>query len=73
MEVADATLRAGLNRQTAGEVMRRLIPLLDGQAVEAPNNINECYDLVYHRPKPDYQAIYESVKEEFSQGGLNFG
>jgi methylamine---corrinoid protein Co-methyltransferase len=73
MEVADAVLRTGLHRQTAGDMLRRLIPLLDGKPVEPPHLITECYDLVYHQPKPAYQAIYQSVKEEFAQAGLNFG
>jgi hypothetical protein len=73
MEVAEAVLRSGLDRRSAGEVMRRLIPLVDGQPAEPPQLVTECYDLVYHKPKPPYQAIYQSVKEEFSRAGLDFG
>ncbi len=72
MEVAEATLRTGLTSRTAGDVLRRLIPLVNGKPAEAPVPVVECYDLVHHRPRPAYQAIYERVKEQFAASGLDF-
>jgi hypothetical protein len=73
MEVAEATIRTGLKRASASEVMLRLMPQLDGRPVEPPQKVTECYDLVYHRPQPTYQEIYLRVKEQYAKAGLNFG
>jgi hypothetical protein len=73
MEVAEATIRSGLTRKTAGAVMRPLMADLEGRPVEPPIKVTECYDLVHHRPSPEYQDIYLRVKEQFAQAGLDFG
>ncbi len=73
MEIAEATIRTGLTRATAAQVMRPLMADLDRKAVEPPLPVTECYDLVRHRPSPAYQEIYGRVKEQFSRAGLNFG
>jgi len=73
VEVADATLRAGLSRDEAGEVCRALNQKLKGREPEPGHTIQECYDLVRHRPLPEYEKIYLQLKEELSTLGLDFG
>lgn len=72
-EVAQASIRSGLDRQTAPSVLEALTERLQGREVEPDRPITECYDLVHHRPKPAYEQIYLKVKGELAGLGLNFG
>jgi methylamine--corrinoid protein Co-methyltransferase len=73
VEVADATLRAGLDREKAGEVCRSLNQKLKGRSPDSGHVIQECYDLVRHQPLPEYARICQQLKEELSELGLMFG
>lgn len=73
IEVADATLRAGLDRAGAARVCRALNAKLAGRRPEAGHAIQECYDLVRHRPLPDYERLYLGLKDELGRLGLDFG
>jgi len=73
VEVADATLRAGLDREKAGRVCQALEKKLEGRKPEPGHTIQECYDLVHHRPMPEYERLYLRLKEELSGLGLDFG
>jgi methylamine--corrinoid protein Co-methyltransferase len=70
LEVSDATIRAGWNREKAGEVLWRIAERLKDRPPEEGFPIQECYDLVNHRPRPAYQDLYGRVKEELSRLGL---
>ncbi|CEP67241.1 Monomethylamine methyltransferase MtmB [Moorella glycerini] len=72
LEVSDATIRAGLDRVRAGEILKKIAAKLEGRQPEQGYLIQECYDLVHHRPSEQYKAIYEGVKEELSKLGLAF-
>ncbi len=72
-EVATASIRTGLTRQTAPAVLDGLAERLNGRPVEPAQSITDCYDLVHHRPLPEYQRIYEQVKEEVARLGVDFG
>ncbi len=73
MEVALATMRAKLTRQTLQPVMESIrarleaLPLVDGAPIE------EYYDLKADQPKPAYQRTYLELKDYLSSLGLNFG
>ena len=70
-EVAKATVKAKVKRGQADEILRKLHSLIGGQPVErGVEHIRECYDLVNHRPSPDYLRIYLQLKQEFAQLGL---
>lgn len=70
-EVADATVRAGINREEGNEIVKRLAKKLENREVEnGPDDIRDCYDLVYHKPKNDYEQIYLKVKKEFRDAGV---
>ncbi len=70
-EVADATIRTGVTRERADQILRHLHSLIDGKPVErGVDDVRECYDLVNHRPSAEYQRIYLDLKEELARLGL---
>ncbi|MDP2953191.1 MAG: monomethylamine:corrinoid methyltransferase, partial [Chloroflexota bacterium] len=72
VEVSDATLRAGLDRQRAGDILLKLTETLKGRQPEPGKPIQEIYDLVNHRPKPEFERVYREVKEQLVALGLEF-
>lgn len=73
-EVAQAVMKSGLTRHTAGDLVLKIAEKLKGQAAEAPyEDIRQFYDLVRHRPLPDYERAYLEVKDELAGLGLNLG
>ncbi|MBI4537158.1 MAG: monomethylamine:corrinoid methyltransferase [candidate division NC10 bacterium] len=71
VEVSDAVLRMRLTREKADRILRSLYALVGGKPVErGVEDIRECYDLVNHRPSPEYLRLYLRVKEEFARLGL---
>jgi len=71
-EVSDAVLRAGLDRSRAGDILRPLVDSLSGREPEPGKPIQECYDLVNHRPRPGFRATCDRVKERLAALGLSF-
>jgi hypothetical protein len=70
-EVAKATVEAKVTRERSDQILRKLHSLIGGQPVErGVEHIRECYDLVNHKPSPDYLRIYLQLKEELAQLGL---
>ena len=72
VEVSDATLAAGLDRKTGSELLIKLTQKLEGRHPEPGFTIQECYDLVNHRPSPEFGKIYKQVKEQLTELGLVF-
>ncbi|MBM3956761.1 MAG: monomethylamine:corrinoid methyltransferase [Gemmatimonadetes bacterium] len=71
-EVATAAMRSGLEGGRSEDLLRKVAAEVEGRAVEDPVHISECYDLVHHRPSPEYERIYLGVKEELASMGLAF-
>jgi len=72
-EVSTAVMKAGLDRHSAGDLLLKIGEKLKGKAPEAPyHDIREFYDLVHHKPLPNYEKAYLKVKEEISTLGLIF-
>lgn len=72
VEISDATLAAGINRERGGEILAQLATRLKKRHPEPGFLIQECYDLINHRPKPEYEKIYLKVKEQLASLGLVF-
>jgi len=72
VEVADATMKAGMDRGRASEVLTGLAEELKKRQPEPGYTIQECYDLINHRPKPDFLKAYLQVKDRLSKLGLEF-
>ncbi len=73
IEVSDSAIRSGYNkREKAGELLKRIInEKLIGKSPERGKTIVECYDLVKHQPKKEYKDLYEKVKGELKDMGLD--
>ena len=72
VEVSDATLAAGIDRERGSEILTKLAEQLKARHPEPGFSIQECYDLVNHHPLPNYEKIYGEVKEKLSSLGLAF-
>lgn len=72
VEVSDATLAAGIDRERGCEILSKLARQLEDRRPEPGFSIQECYDLVHHRPSPDYEKTYQKVKEQLASLGLAF-
>ena len=71
-EVATASMRSGIDRAMASDLLRKLNERLEGRVAEETVHITQCYDLVNHKPLPDYEKTYLKVKEEVARLGLDF-
>lgn len=72
LEVSDATIRTGMDRGEAGEVLWQIAERLKNRPPEPGYTIQECYDLVHHRPSKEYHDIYLRTKEFLAGLGLEF-
>ena len=72
-EVASASMRTGLDEGTASDLLRKLNERMEGMFAEPTVHITDCYDLVNHKPLPEYEKAYLRVKDEVSRMGLDFG
>ncbi|HLB46007.1 MAG TPA: monomethylamine:corrinoid methyltransferase [Anaerolineales bacterium] len=66
---------AGMTREHANEIARRFIPKYEDQLREPPDGMSftECYDVEQLKPIPEWQRMYDEVREEAIQAGLNLG
>lgn len=72
-EVAEAVMRSGLTRETAGDLVLKIAGELKGRTREAPyEDIRQFYDLVRHRPLPEFEKAYLKVKDALVSFGLSF-
>lgn len=73
-EVALASHRMKMSLQEANNWVLKIIPLYEDVFSRPQGNpgvpFDQVYDLKTVQPKPDWQNLYESVKEEFRKEGL---
>ena len=72
VEVSDATIAAGIDRQKGGDLLAKLARKLEDRHPEPGFSIQECYDLINHRPNPEFEKIHQQVKEYLASLGLVF-
>jgi methylamine--corrinoid protein Co-methyltransferase len=69
-EVAHAA--AGLSRAEANEMIKEFqkhyVPYIDKKPIG--KSFTEVYDVVTVRPKPEWQAMYDKVREDVAKIGL---
>ena len=71
IEVSDAVIEQGFDRKTANDLLAKLAQRLQGEKPKEGYSVTECYDLIHHKPKPDYEKIYVGVKEQLKKMGLS--
>ncbi len=66
---------AGMSRAQANEIARRFIPLYEDELRKPPDGskFQECYDVDRLRPTPEWQRMYDEVREELAALGLALG
>src|SRR5208283_3786539 len=64
IEVSDAVIEQGLDREAANELLGRIAAKFENKQPLAGYDIGECYDLIHHQPKEEYAEVYRSVKKE---------
>ena len=73
IEVSDAVIENGFDRQGADELLGKIAQRLENEKPADGYDIADCYDLIHHQPLPDYRQAYEHVKKELTDMGLTFG
>lgn len=71
IEVSDAVIDQGLDRQGADALLAKLAERFEGEKPADGYAITECYDLINHKPLPDYQKLYTKTKKTLTDLGLN--
>jgi hypothetical protein len=70
IEVSDAVIEQGFDRQAGNEFLGRMAALFEDQKPAAGYDIRECYDLIHHQPKGPYAETYCHVKTKLREMGL---
>ena len=70
IEVSDAVIDQGFDRQGASELLAKLAKRLESEKPAPGYDITECYDLIHHKPMPDYEKAYLNVKKQLTKMGL---
>lgn len=70
IEVSDAVIDQGFDRHGANDLLVRLAKRLEGEQPAEGYDITECYDLIHHKPYPEYEKAYDNVKKELTTMGL---
>jgi len=63
-----------LKREAANELTKQILPKYEGY-LKNPNRgktLQECYDLEYLKPKKEWLEIYEKVKQDLADLGLEY-
>jgi hypothetical protein len=74
-EVSHIVARAGMTRKDADTLVRKIAARYQKQIPDAPlgKKFSEIYDLERVRPVSDYQKMYEAIRKELSDMGLDYG
>lgn len=65
---------AGMTRAQANEIVKQIIPQYEDQLKDQPDGLSfqECYDVERLEPVPEWQRMYDEVKEEAARLGFPF-
>ena len=73
-EAAHAASRMGMSREQANEIVKQLLTKYEDEIPNAPigKTISECYDMERVKPTSEYLDLYEKIKLEVSELGLDY-
>ena len=65
---------AGITREQGNEIAKQIIPRYEDQLKDQPRgqSFQECYDVERLEPTPEWQQMYDEVKEEAFRLGMPF-
>jgi len=70
IEIADAVIEQEFSREAANVLITKIAGLFENKTPQDGYSITECYDLIHHRPKRDYEKVYNNVKNQLKALGL---
>lgn len=70
IQVSDAVIEQGFDRKGANELLSRIAKRIENEKPAEGFDIDQCYDLVNHRPLPAYEKVYIKAKAELAEMGL---
>ena len=73
-EAAHAAALSGMTRKDANTLVNKILPKYEDKIKEAPKGqkISQCYDLKTVTPTDEYLELYQRVKKEISEMGLDY-
>jgi methylamine--corrinoid protein Co-methyltransferase len=74
MEVGHAVARQGMTREEANQLALRLLAKYEKDAGTAPmgKEYQQCYDVPTALPIPEHYDMYQRVKDELAEMGVEF-
>ncbi len=70
IQVADAVIDQGWDRQRVNELLAKLASGFESRQPAEGFDIRECYDLVKHRPLPNFEEAYQNARKKLRELGL---
>jgi methylamine--corrinoid protein Co-methyltransferase len=66
---------AGMTRAQANELANQIIPKYEDLLKNPPDgqSFEECFDVERLQPAPEWQGMYDEVKDEAAKLGVKFG
>jgi hypothetical protein len=70
IEVSDQIIEKRWDRKSANEFLNRLAEIFEGKTPQDGYSITECYDLINHQPKTEYEKVAKHVRKKLTELGL---
>lgn len=70
IQVSDSVIEQGFDREGANDLLSRIAKRIENEKPAKGFDIQQCYDLVNHKPLPEYEEIYLKAKAELTVMGL---
>jgi methylamine--corrinoid protein Co-methyltransferase len=73
-EAAHAAALSGMTRKDANALVNKILPKYEDKIKEAPKGqrISQCYDLKTVTPTDEYLELYQRIKKEVGEMGLDY-
>jgi methylamine---corrinoid protein Co-methyltransferase len=73
-EAAHAAALSGMTRKDVNELVKKILPKYEDKIKDAPKGqkLSQCYDLSTVTPTDEYLELYQRIKQEVSEMGLDY-
>lgn len=73
-EAAHAAALSGMTRKDANTLVNKILPKYEDKIKDAPKGqkISQCYDLKTVTPTDEYLELYQGIKKEVGEMGLDY-